>query len=99
MLARWKPNLYLELSLWQGLFLEDEARFVARVAEIRHGIGLERVIFGSDCPGVSTVMPLDAWVDTFRDLPAIAARHGATVTEGEVTAMLGGTASTLLGLS
>ncbi|GEL21973.1 hypothetical protein PSU4_09270 [Pseudonocardia sulfidoxydans NBRC 16205] len=97
-MARWKPNLYLELSLWQGLFLEDEARFVARVAEIRHGIGLERVVFGSDCPGVSTVMALDGWVDTFRSLPEIAARHGATVTDDDVTAMLGGTASRLLGL-
>jgi predicted TIM-barrel fold metal-dependent hydrolase len=98
-MARWKPNLYLELSLWQGLLLEDEARFVDRIAEIRNGIGLERVVFGSDCPGVSRVMRLDAWVHAFRELPSLAARHAAKVTDGEVEAMLGGTAATLMGLS
>jgi uncharacterized protein len=96
--ARWKPNLYLELSLWQGLFLEDQARFFRRLAEIKHGIGLERVIFGSDCPGVSKVMPLDRWVQTWRELPELAARHGLEVTPAEVELMVGGTAARLMGL-
>jgi len=98
-MARWKPNLYLELSLWQGLLLEDEARFVARLAEIKAGIGLGRVVFGSDCPGASATMPLDAWVDAWRAFPETAAKHGARITEEEVAQMLGGTAATLLGIS
>lgn len=98
-IARWKPNLYLELSLWQGLLLEDEARFVRRLNEIKQGIGLDRVVFGSDCPGVSKVMPLDHWVRAWRDLPNIAARHGIDITEDEVALMLGGTAAKLMGLA
>jgi predicted TIM-barrel fold metal-dependent hydrolase len=98
-IARWKPNVYLELALWQGLLLEDEARFVSVLNEIKHGIGLDRVVFGSDCPGVSKVMPLDRWVQTWRDLPNIAARHGVDITEDEVALMLGGTAAKLMGLS
>ncbi|MGP4018731.1 amidohydrolase family protein [Saccharopolyspora sp. 5N708] len=97
-IARWKPNLYLELSLWQGLLLEDEARFVHHLREIKYGIGLDRVVFGSDCPGVSDVMPLDRWVRTWQDLPEIAARHGLQVTDDEVALMLGGTAARLMGL-
>ncbi|WP_433282192.1 amidohydrolase family protein [Pseudonocardia xinjiangensis] len=98
-MARWKPNLYLELSLWQGLLLEDEARFVGRIGEIKSGVGLGRVVFGSDCPGVSSVMPLHAWVETFRRLPEIAQRHGVEVTPDEVDQMLGTTAASLMGLS
>jgi predicted TIM-barrel fold metal-dependent hydrolase len=97
-IARWKPNLYLELSLWQGVLLEDEAGFIKRLGEIKHGIGLDRVVFGSDCPGVSRVMPLDRWVQIWRDLPEIAARHGVEVTPAEVEQMLGGTAARLMGL-
>lgn len=98
-MARWKPNLYLELSLWQSLLIEDEARFVARIAEIKTGIGLGRVVFGSDCPGVSAVMPLHTWVDAFRALPGTARRHGVEITEDEVERMLGGTAAGLMRLS
>jgi uncharacterized protein len=97
-LARWKPNIYLELSLWQNQFLEDEPRFHRRLDRIRQAIGLDRVLFGSDCPGVSKVMPLTRWVRIFQDLPVSAARHGFEVTEGESTAMLGGTAGRLLRL-
>jgi predicted TIM-barrel fold metal-dependent hydrolase len=97
-MCRWKPNLYLELSLWQGLLIEDEARFVRCIGEIKAGIGLGRVVFGSDCPGISNVMPLHTWVEAFRSLPDTAARHGVEVTEAEVEQMLGGTAATLMGL-
>jgi uncharacterized protein len=97
-MARWKPNLYLELSLWQGLLIEDEARFIRAIGEIKAGIGLGRVVFGSDCPGISKVMPLHTWVDAWRDLPATAARYGVEVTEAEVEQMLGTTAARLMGV-
>jgi uncharacterized protein len=60
-------------------------------------IGLDRVLFGSDCPGSSATMALGAWVDAFRDLPATAARHGHEITDEEVRRMLGDTAAALLG--
>jgi hypothetical protein len=98
-MARWKPNLYLELSLWQGLLIEDEARFIGHIGEIKNAIGLGRVVFGSDCPGISKVMPLHTWVDTFRSLPEIAGRHGVEVTDAEVAQMLGDTAAGLMGIT
>jgi hypothetical protein len=44
-------------------------------------------------------MPLHIWVQTFRDLPEIAGRHGVEITPDDVEQMLGGTAATLMGLS
>jgi predicted TIM-barrel fold metal-dependent hydrolase len=97
-LAWWKPNIYLELSLWQTLLLEDEAGFMSRLREIKGAIGLDRVLFGSDCPGISKIMDLTAWVEVFRALPESTARHGFEVSAGEVEEMLGGTAARLLGV-
>jgi len=62
-------------------------------------LGLGRVVFGSDCPGASATMPLDAWVDAWRAFPETAAEHGASITDDEVAQMLGGTAATLLGIA
>lgn len=98
-LARWKPNLHLELAMWQREHLESEERFVRRLDEMKKAIGLERVLFGSDCPGLSSVMSLERWVQVFRDLPETAQRYGCEITSDEVDLMLGGNAATLLGLS
>jgi predicted TIM-barrel fold metal-dependent hydrolase len=98
-MARWKPNLHLELAMWQRELLESEERFVRRLDEMKQAIGLERVLFGSDCPGLSAVMSLERWVQAFRDLPETAGRYGCEITSDEVDLMLGGNAAALLGLS
>lgn len=98
-MARWKPNLYLELSLWQTQLLEREAQFVERLDQMKQAVGLDRVLFGSDCPGSSHVMSLEKWVDTFRRLPEIAQRHGYRITDDESAGMLGANAAKLLGVS
>jgi uncharacterized protein len=82
-----------------GLLTEDEARFVRSIGEIKAGIGLGRVVFGSDCPGISNVMPLHTWVDAWRELPATAARYGVQVTDAEVEQMMGATAARLMGIA
>lgn len=97
-IARWKPNIYLELSLWQSQLQDSEARFAENISSIKNAVGLGRVIFGSDCPGSSGLMPLADWVSVFRRLPSIAARHGYEVTGAEAEQMLGGTAAKLMGL-
>lgn len=98
-MARWKPNLYLELSLWQSQLLEREAQFAERLDELKQAVGLDRVLFGSDCPGSSHVLPLDKWITSFRELPELARRHGYHITEEESALMLGGNAAKLLGVS
>lgn len=98
-MARWKPNIYLELSLWQIEYTEDQENFTRTVQRIRKAIGLERVVFGSDLPGIAKVMSLVDWVGVFRALPGAAARHGGRITEADVTNMLGGNAARLLGVA
>lgn len=98
-LARWKPNIHLELAMWQIELVEDEARFIDRLDQMKKAVGLNRVLFGSDCPGLSKVMPLDRWVQAFRSLPEMAARHGREITAEECELMLGGNAVKLLNLS
>jgi predicted TIM-barrel fold metal-dependent hydrolase len=97
-LAQWKSNLYLEISQWQRLLLEDETTFVRRLASIRSVIGLDRVLFGSDFPGLASLMSLSDWAGAFRGLPEAARRHGLTIKECDVDAVLGGTAARLLGI-
>ena len=95
-IARWSPNIYLELALWQRDFLEKEELFVDRIDQIKKAIGLDRLLFGSDCPGSGDVMPLDQWVRTFKELPATASKYGREVTDEEVGAILGGNAQRVL---
>lgn len=97
-MARWKSNLHLELAMWQRELLESEERFIRRLDEMKRAIGLERVLFGSDCPGLTAVMSLGDWVQAFRDLPETAERYGCEITPDEVDLMLGGNAAALLGL-
>ncbi|PRZ42324.1 hypothetical protein CLV47_106196 [Antricoccus suffuscus] len=97
-IARWSPNMYLELALWQRDYVEKEELFIDRLDQIKKAIGLDRVLFGSDCPGSSSVMSLSDWVQVFKDLPEIADRHNVVITDHEVAAMLGGTAQRVLGL-
>lgn len=98
-LARWKKNIYLELAMWQLELVEDEGRFIKRLDQMKKAVGLDRVLFGSDCPGLSKVMPLDRWVEAFRSLPETAERHGREVTREESDLLLGGNAAKLLGLT
>jgi predicted TIM-barrel fold metal-dependent hydrolase len=94
--AFWKPNIYLELSMWQWTFAFDPKEFVSRIYRMKQEIGLDRVLFGSDFPGLSQAMGLREWVDVFRNLPGLAAEHGFDITQAEADGILGGNAERLL---
>ena len=96
--ARWSPNIYLELALWQRDYVEQEELFVARIAEMGKAIGFERVLFGSDCPGSSSVLSLSGWIEVFRNLPSLAKRYGHTINDDAVRRVLGDNAAELLGI-
>lgn len=97
-MARWKPNLFLEVSSWQGLLRDDERSFVERLSAIRKAVTFDRLLFGTDDPGGSRTLPSREWVGAFLALPETAARYGAEITEADVRTVLGGTAASLLGL-
>lgn len=97
-IAFWKPNVYLELSMWQWTYQFDRAGFVKALGRMKQEIGLDRVLFGSDFPGLSETMGLRAWVEVFSDLPGLAAEHGVEITPAEAAAILGGNARRILRL-
>jgi uncharacterized protein len=96
--AFWKPNLHLELSMWQWTYQFDRAGFVRALGRMKQEIGLGRVLFGSDFPGLSETMGLRQWVEVFTGLPELAAEHGVDITPEDVAGILGGNAQRLLGL-
>ena len=96
-LAVVKPNVYLELSTWQSRYQDAEEFFLA-IDRMRQEIGIERILWGSDFPGLSREMPLKEWVNIFRDLPSLAGEFGYTFNDDDADALLGGNAARMLGL-
>lgn len=97
-IAFWKPNVVLELSMWQWAYLQDKREFVATIARMKDTIGIERIVFASDLPGLRRAMSLRDWVAVFENLPTLAAEYGYQITDEDVQAILGGNAARILGL-
>ena len=93
-----KPNIVLELSLWQILYKESPSSFLTALDRMRNEIGVERIVFGADFPGPRDVMPLRDWVDAFKALPALGDEHGVRFDDRDVDGILGGNSSRILGL-
>lgn len=53
--ARIKPNIYLELSIWQYSvkYIEE---FIFAIDRMRNDVGIERILWGSDLPGTLHLM-------------------------------------------
>ena len=96
--TRMKPNIYLELSMWQSKF-KYTGEFLYAIDRMRDTIGIERIIWGSDFPGVRAVMSMKEWVDIFRRLPSLGEEHGYRFDDKDVDALLGGNAARILKLS
>ena len=91
--ATYKPNVYLEISTWQGWSTEQE--FAATLAFMRDRVGAERISWASDRTGVPLrVSPRD-WVQAFVDSPRVAREHGFTFSREVVESILGGNAARL----
>ena len=96
--AREKPNIVLELSLWQIVYKDDPGGFVLALDAMRREIGIERIVFGSDFPGPRDVMPLKDWVGVIQGLPSLGEEHGVRFDTRDVDAILGGNSARILGL-
>lgn len=95
--AFYKPNVMLELSMWQWNYQLDPVEFVRALSLMKRRIGTERILFASDYPGLSQAMGLREWVEVFQGLPQLAEQHGYEFDEADVAAILGGNAMRILG--
>ena len=96
-MARIKPNIYLEMSMWQYSvkYIEE---FVFAIDRMRNDVGIERILWGSDLPGTLHLMSLKEWADTFRRLPAIGEEHGLRFDDSDVSALMGDNGARILKL-
>ena len=96
--ARSKPNVYLELSMWQPRWQYPD-EFLFAIDRMRNTIGIERILWGSDFPGLRSYMSLKEWTDLFRRLPSLGEEYGYRFDDGDVDALLGGNSARLLDLT
>lgn len=95
------PHTYLEFSAWHRIARRDPDWFVRFVLRARDRVGSHRLLFGSDHVGGRRFSGARAhvrpWLDFWRDLPAHAARLGATFDQSDLNLVLGLNASRVFG--
>lgn len=92
-----KLNIMIDISGWQITATKNFPYFCRTLREFMDFTEPERIFFGSDRPGLSTVLSNEDWVALIRNLPQKAA-NGITFKEEEITALLGTNAQKLLNL-
>ena len=97
-MAREKPNVVLELSLWQIIYRDDPGAFVRALDTMRREIGIERIVFGSDFPGPREVLPLKEWGCAIKQLPSLGEQQGVPFDDRDVDAILGDNSARILRL-
>lgn len=93
----WKPRIYGCLTEWQLLAVVDFDKFCRTLRAMIDRMGIDRLMWGTDNPSFTALMPVKEWVETIRTLPE-RAPEGVTFTKEECEAILGGNAQRLFQL-
>lgn len=96
-LASHQPNLYGDLAMWDAFAFGHYELFCRELRDLIDYAGISKVLFGTDNPIFSIVIPTKDWIRLIRNLPTKAPK-GIKFTKAEVNAILGGNAASLLGL-
>jgi predicted TIM-barrel fold metal-dependent hydrolase len=96
-LAAHQPNLYGDLAMWDSYAFGHYGLFCRELRDLLDYAGDSKVLFGTDNPIYSIIKPTSDLIRLMKDLPS-KAPEGISFTEEEVSAMLGGNASSILGL-
>ncbi len=95
--AWFRPGLYTEISMSQFPARNNYPAFALAVREALDAFGPGRVMFGTDCPWLESVMDGSAFVRAVKELP-VRAPDGLKFTEDEIDMLLGRNAQRLLGV-
>lgn len=87
-------NLHVDVSGWQDRAVEHPEEFATAVRGFVDALGADRVHFGTDDPVFDPVYPKEDWIATIEGLAS--RKVEPHFSEGEVSAILGGGAATLL---
>jgi hypothetical protein len=96
-LAARQPNLYGDLAMWDHYALTKYNLFCRELRDILDYAGPSKVLFGTDNPMASAVVPTKTLIQLLQDLPK-KAPTGLTFTKEEMDGILGGNAAAILGL-
>ncbi|NMA17283.1 MAG: amidohydrolase family protein [Clostridiaceae bacterium] len=100
--ASCKPNVYVDVADWQREYtcdvLADMPKFWYKMKTMRHVLGANKIMFGTDMPSYkmghveSDIKLTKQWVKIFRNLPEEGKKYGATFTEEEAALIMHGNA-------
>jgi len=96
-LAARQPNLYGDLAMWDHYAFAKYNLFCRELRDILDWAGASKVLFGTDNPMASAVVPTKTLIQLLKDLPK-KAPAGIVFTNEEMDGILGGNAASLLGL-
>jgi predicted TIM-barrel fold metal-dependent hydrolase len=96
-LAQFRPTLYGDLAMWQIFAVASYARFCRDLRDILDIAGVDSVLFGSDGPGFTALIPNEQFIGILRDLPR-KAPSGIRFSDEEIDAILGWNARKAFGL-
>jgi predicted TIM-barrel fold metal-dependent hydrolase len=67
--SRKNPNVYVDISAWQTTFSLLPLNLIQTLSQFKlmHG-GVHKVLFGSDWPLFSEMLPQNAWVEAIRTM-------------------------------
>jgi len=95
--AWYRPNLYTEISMSQLLVRRDYSAFARAVRAAVNAFGPDRVLLGTDCPWLETVLTGKDFIAAIREL-ATKAPDDAKFTGSEIEMLLGLNARKLLNM-
>jgi predicted TIM-barrel fold metal-dependent hydrolase len=96
-LAARQPNLFGDLAMWDHYALTRYGLFCRELRDILDYAGPSKVLFGTDNPMASAIVPTKTLIRLLKDLPE-KAPAGISFTQKEIDGILGGNAASLLGL-
>ena len=100
-MAGFKPNVYLDLSMWQMKLLRHPVdEFYRPLRSMIDTAGRSKILFGSDWPALRLIrrLPHAAWVKAVKEPPEEVKAAGIEFSEKEISGILGDNAAAVLGL-
>ncbi|MFC1918070.1 amidohydrolase family protein [Chloroflexota bacterium] len=101
-MASFKPNIYLDLAMWQPKLLRNPIdEFYRTLRSLIDTAGRAKILMGSDWPGLRLVrkLPHAAWIKAIKEPPPEVKEAGIEFTEKEINGILGDNAARVLGLT
>lgn len=86
--ARFKLNIYMDVSGWQMIFAQSPSLFYEALRRVLDTVGPWRLFFGTDSPYLDAILPLDRWVKAFKE-PDLSSCPHIKFTKEEMEIVLG----------